>query len=109
MHSCRKESSEGGVSPDRSEQGPGRAERCSAVGAQENLFISAVAFLPLLQVAVAAALPPVHDPGVGHVEETLATPGGQVALQLPLVAVVEHARERMPGGPPEEGKKQSCC
>lgn len=62
----------------------------------DNLFVSTVAFLSVLQVAIAAALPAVHGSGVGHVEEALSTAGVQVALQLPQVAVVEHARERMP-------------
>lgn len=64
--------------------------------ALDNLFIATVAFLSVLQVAIAAALPAVHGSGVGHVEEALSTSRVQVALQLPQVAVVEHAREWMP-------------
>lgn len=60
-------------------------------------MVSTVALLPVLQVAIAAALPPVHGPGVGHVEETLAPSGAQVAPQLPLVAAIEHPREGVPG------------
>jgi len=62
-----------------------------------HLFLSAVAFLSVLQVAVAAALPPVHGAGVGQVEETLPSSGAQVAVQLLQVAAVEHAWKRMPG------------
>lgn len=64
--------------------------------ALDNLFIATVAFLSVLQVAIAAALPAVHGSGVGHVEEALSTSRVQVALQLPQVAVIEHAREWMP-------------
>lgn len=61
----------------------------------ENLLIATVTFLSVLQVAIATALPAVHDSGVGHVEETLPTSRPQVALQLPQVAVIEHTREWM--------------
>jgi len=61
------------------------------------LLVSAVALLPVLQVAVATALTPVHGPGVGHVEETLAASGAQVARQLPPVAAGEHPREGVTG------------
>lgn len=64
--------------------------------ALDNLFVATVAFLSVLQVAIAAALPAVHGSGVGHVEEALSTSRVQVALQLSQVAVVEHAREWMP-------------
>lgn len=74
--------------------GPGVQD--AARRALENLFIATVAFLSVLQIAIATALPAVHGSGVGHVEEALSTAGGQVAPQLPQVAAVEHAREWVP-------------
>lgn len=62
-----------------------------------DLFFSTVAFLSLLQVTVAAALPSVHDSGVRHVEETLSSSRAQVALQLLQVTVVKHAWKWVPG------------
>lgn len=60
-----------------------------------NLLVATVTFLSVLQVAIATALPAVHDSGVGHVEETLSPSRPQVAPQLPQVAVVKHPREWM--------------
>lgn len=71
-----------------------------------NLFVATVAFLSVLQVAIAAALPAVHDSGVGHVKETLSTSSRQVALQLPQVAVVEHTREWMAEDQDRKGVKK---
>lgn len=61
----------------------------------KDLFFSAVTFLAFFQVAIATALPSVHDSGVWQVEETLPTSRSQVAPQLLQVAVIKHAWKRV--------------
>lgn len=61
-----------------------------------DLFFSAVTFLSILQVTVAAALPSIHCPGVWQVEETLPSPRPQVVLQLLQVTAIKNTWKWMP-------------
>lgn len=61
-----------------------------------HLFLSTVTFFSILQVTVAAALPPIHGSGIWQVEETLPSSRAQVALQLLQVTGIEHTGKWMP-------------
>lgn len=91
VHSC-KESVESAV-----QKHAGEIHTANIQGAPTHLFFSTVTFFSILQVTVAAALPPIHGSGVRQVEETLPSPRVQVALKLLQVATVENTRKWMPG------------
>lgn len=61
-----------------------------------DLHFPTVTLFSFLQVSVSTALAPVHDTGVGRVEQALPPAGAKVVLQLFLIAGVEDARERIP-------------
>lgn len=74
----------------------GENETEEAMKLSPDLHFSTITLFSFLQVSVSTTLAPVHEPGVGRVEQTLPPTGAQVAFQLLLIAGVEDTREWSP-------------